>query len=491
METDASLASPLVLTSVYPPRDDDCACAEQAFLLISPFAPAENDCACSGVVQTLSADKPSAFLYRQVEGAYSAPLTKDFWLALSPYSPQGPSVLNALAWQRWQDFRRPRPLVEPVDYALAEQRLLLPQGQALPARLAPPQTLTVWMHLTSACNLACPYCYVHQSSASMNGKVAMQALERIFYTAQRRFFRGVKIKYAGGEAMLRFPLIQRLASRADKLAQQNNLTLQQVILSNGVRIRPGEAAWMVENGVRLMISLDGVGEVQDRARPYRDGRGSFRDVSRTVDDVLLPSGLRPIISITLTRYNADSAAQAVRWALERDLPISLNFYRQPVHVAASQAAEEQTIIEGMLAAYQVIERLLPRRPLLNGLLDRCQFPAHARPCGAGSSYLVVAPDGTIAPCQMALERANDPASCEDLIAGLEKNSLCNLDVEQKETCRQCPYRYYCAGGCPLEAYRLYGRWDAPSPNCRIYKALLPYALRLEGLRLLKIHGYLL
>jgi uncharacterized protein len=36
-------------------------------------------------------------------------------------------------------------------------------------------------------------------------------------------------------------------------------------------------------------------------------------------------------------------------------------------------------------------------------------------------------------------------------------------------------------------YRMTGRSDIKSPNCAIYKALFPEALRLEALRLLKYH----
>jgi len=61
----------------------------------------------------------------------------------------------------------------------------------------------------------------------------------------------------------------------------------------------------------------------------------------------------------------------------------------------------------------------------------------------------------------------------------------NISVEEKEGCRQCPWRYWCAGGCPLETFRITGRYDVKSPNCNIYRALFPEALRLEGLRLLK------
>jgi hypothetical protein len=38
---------------------------------------------------------------------------------------------------------------------------------------------------------------------------------------------------------------------------------------------------------------------------------------------------------------------------------------------------------------------------------------------------------------------------------------------------------------PVATFRATGRYDIKSPNCRIYKAIHPEALRLEGLRLLK------
>src|SRR5690606_37382877 len=120
----------------------------------------------------------------------------------------------------------------------------------------------------------------------------------------------------------------------------------------------------LENRVKLMISLDGVGETHDQLRPLKGGGPTFDRVAHTIDDVLLPRGLQPDITITLTRLNAAGAADAVRWALERDLPVSLNFFRQNPLTTSRQALalEETAIIEGMLAAYDVFANILPERP---------------------------------------------------------------------------------------------------------------------------------
>jgi sulfatase maturation enzyme AslB (radical SAM superfamily) len=55
----------------------------------------------------------------------------------------------------------------------------------------------------------------------------------------------------------------------------------------------------------------------------------------------------------------------------------------------------------------------------------------------------------------------------------------NPPVDEKEGCSTCDWQYSCAGGCPLETQHATGRADLPSPNCGIYQAIYPAALRLE------------
>ncbi|MBV6396090.1 MAG: hypothetical protein HFACDABA_01678 [Anaerolineales bacterium] len=487
-----SNTTPIILTGKHFFLDDDCACPDSPQIFTSLQDTFENDCACpsadsADLANLLPADNR---LYKQADSIYRDDLSSDFRLAFSPYAPQGPSVLNLSAWERWQNFAQPRPLSQPEDAILAQQNLIMPV--TAPARLPTPipEMLTAWMHVTNACNLDCPYCYVRKSSASMTEEIGLNAIGKIFQTASKRQFKNVKLKYAGGEATLQFRLLKKLAEHAEQLSQEYGLGLKQVILSNGTRITVQDAAWMLENNLRLMISLDGVGEIHDRTRPYRNGNGSFDAVRRTIDEVLLPGGLSPMITVTITQQNAGGAADAVRWALERDLSVSLNFYRHKPDSAEDLAAEENTLIDGMLAAYQVYEEVLPLRPFLNGLLDRTQAGGHLHTCGVGSSYLVINHEGALAQCQMQLDAPVSRALTDDLLLQVHNGPLKNISVEEKQNCNTCTYRYRCAGGCPLETYRASGRWDVSSPNCHIYKTLFPHAFRLEGLRLLKMHGWL-
>ena len=320
----------MVLVSVSGDQDEDCACADGVarILFVDGLADANNDCACADMPSNMGCADHYQMLYSRNPEIYLSDLGGGFCLAYNPLAPDGPSVLNKTAAARWHSFDAPDILTRPIDRILAEQRLLVPHQQSVRVQFGKPETLTVWLHVTNACNLDCSYCYVRKSSASMDTDTGQRVLEQVFSLAAARGFKRVKLKYAGGEAMLHWRLICQLHQRARELAASHPLALSEVVFSNGLRLRSEQAAWLRTGEVKLMISLDGIGATHDRQRPLKGGGGSFAEIEHAVDEVLLPNGVRPSISITVTRSNAHGIADVVRWALKRDLPVSLNFYRQ-------------------------------------------------------------------------------------------------------------------------------------------------------------------
>jgi len=468
----SSINSPVILTGAVVRYEDDCACSNQP------------------KVTYLQASQTSQYV--QTPGIHIEQLYDEHWLLFSPYAPGGPSVLNKAAWDRWHHFAIPNYLNQPVDKMLTQQNLIQTPGTVPEIRPAHPEVLTAWLHVTNACNLDCPYCYVRKSSEHMDESTGAKALESLFQTAQLHSFQQVKLKYAGGESTLHFKLIRKLSQQAGALSQRTGVGLDQVILSNGTHIRPAYADWIAENHIKMMVSLDGVGQTHDQLRPAKNGESAFRALEYTVDQILLPRGVAPFVTVTVTARNADGVADAVRWALARNLPVNLNFYRYTPQARQSQQLEleETAIIEGMLKAYAVFEEILPVRPFLNGLLDRVQAQAHLHTCGVGLEYVVITHKGKIAQCQMHVQDPNGELKEGDLLPVVSTGPIQNLPVHQKTGCRDCAYRYRCTGGCPIETFRATRRWDVQSPNCNIYRALFPKALRLEGLRLLKENGYL-
>lgn len=349
--------------------------------------------------------------------------------------------------------------------------------------------LTSWLHLTDRCNLRCDYCYLPHVREDMSPETGRAAIDATFRSALANGFKQVKFKYAGGESLLRFPLIVELHQYARTLADRHGLGLEGVILSNGTLLTPVMIETLKSLGLRLMISLDGLGAYHDVHRPYAGGRGSFADVAEAID-LALANGLVPNISVTISSRTAEGLPDVMAWILERELPFSLNFYRENDLSASHEDMQlnEEKIISGMLAGFKVIENNLPRRPFLGGIIDRANMSvSHTHTCGVGQNYLVFDQHGQIAKCQMHIRKPVADVHAADPLAVIRADQIGiqNISVEEKEGCKTCEWKYWCAGGCPLTTYRATGRYDVKSPNCNIYKALFPEALRLEGLRLLK------
>lgn len=465
------------------------------------------DCACAASSpSTHQATKTSLTDAPEVILAGSFPcvsLTANDYAVLTPNLPTI-IVLNQSALTVVHHFRQARPITDvphvwykmwgkAVLTSTLEQLIthgLLTQKDSVTREFVENSTtLSAWLHLTDRCNLRCAYCYLPHHRVDMPRITAHTALDAIFRSAITHDYQEVKLKYAGGEPMLRFPLVIELHQRAQALANRHNLTLEGVILSNGTLLTKQIVETMKSLGIHLMISLDGLADFHDRQRCYTNGRGSFADVQRAID-LALTHKLIPDISITVSARNAEGLPTLIEWILARDLPFSLNFYREnDLSVTHGDLRlAEQKINSGMLAAFEVIEANLPHRSLLASLVDRANLSVpHLFTCGAGRSYLVFDHVGGVAKCQMQISQAVIAAHVADPLTIVRKDQVAiqNISVEEKEGCRDCEWKYWCTGGCPLATYRATGRYDVKSPNCNIYKALYPKAVRLEGLRLLK------
>jgi uncharacterized protein len=431
-------------------------------------------------------------------------LDPEHTLLFNPVGDGSPAVVNEPAYRIFRRFAEPatvrdlmesRPAGEACDDVTAivsrlrQVSLVEPAGHRARPAFADSSVLTAWLHITNACNLRCPYCYVHKSAEGMDEATGTAAVEAVVASAARHGFSAVKLKYAGGEASLNHRLMVRLHRLARERTAESGLRLDATLLTNGVALPMPLIETLKAEGIKVMLSLDGVGDQHDRQRPTLNGRASFPLVEATIAK-LVEHGLAPHLSITITNRNAEGLAEVVRFALDRDLTFSLNFFRDNECAASSADLQytEQAIIDAMLGAFDVIGERLPRWSVLGAVLDRGQLlERRQRSCGVGQDYVVIDQRGGVAKCHMEIERTlGDVFTSDPLrLVRTDRSSALNLAVEEKEGCKSCAWRYSCSGGCTIATFRATGRYDIKSPNCNIYRAIYPAALKLEGLRLLK------
>jgi len=430
------------------------------------------------------------------------PIGGDHFVLFNPVGSGGAMVVNEPGRSVLQRFARPATLTEArvtgpesernarhVFDRLSQLGFIHPVGHIQEPEFAESKLLTAWLHVTNACNLRCPYCYVHKSAAKMDESTGRASVEAVIASAVTNGFPAVKFKYAGGEASLNHRLMLSLHEHARLLTRQHGLQLHATLLSNGVKLAPALIDKLREQDIRVMISLDGIGDHHDRQRPFASGKPSFQFVERTISE-LVNRGHPPHLSITVTNRNFSGLSDVVRFALERNLTFSLNFFRDNDCSAQfpDLRYEERAMISSLLDAFGVIEELLPRWSVLGSILDRGQLlQPRERSCGVGQDYVVIDQHGGIAKCHMEIERTLGDVIRDDPLQLVRKDLTLvqNLPVDAKEGCRDCTWRYWCSGGCAVATFRATGRYDIKSPNCNIYKAIYPAALRLEGLRILK------
>lgn len=462
---------------------EDCACPVSH---VEPEAP-------------LRTELPSGPLTR-AHGILGVRLDDDHYALFGPHGNGGVVVVNEAAHGLLESFAEPGHVPAPtaVEHESAPARavltrlldadLLHPCGVQPTPRFRESRELTVWMHVTNACNLACPYCYVRKSPEVMDAVTATETVDAIATSAVEHDFTSLRLKYAGGEASLNAKVLFALHDHAVARCEEAGLALSAVLLSNGVTISDAFARQLVDREIAVMISLDGIGAAHDIQRPTVGGRPSFAMVERSIERLRI-AGCAPHLSITITGRNVDGIAAVVRFALERELTFSFNFFRDNACSAGVKGLqyEEQAMIDGVMAAFVVIEEMLPPWSVLGSVLDRGQLlQPRQKACGVGDDYVVVDQHGQIAQCHMELGTTLGDVRHVDPIRAIRSESapIRNLLVDDKVGCRDCTWRHWCSGGCAVATFAATGKFDVRSPNCRIYKAVYPEAVRLEGLRLL-------
>lgn len=458
----------------------------------------ECDCACpdNGFTFHLKTENKKNKLIRS--NLYSAPLIDEYGLFFNPIQNTGVVVLNREAINLLDLFTKPvsvedvNDLPSPATSTIARMQslgILEPEGNQLHIHKQEPKTLSVWLHVTNECNLRCSYCYINKTQEKMEHDTGLASIDAILRSASIGGFKRIKIKFSGGEATLNLPLVFELNEYAKSRSSELGIDFESTVLSNGAALSERSIKTLLEQKIKLMISLDGVGAAHDTQRKFINGKGSFDWVNRTINRVIA-LGLKPFISITITDLNIDTLSETVAYVLSKGLPFNINFYRDTECALNSEdlRLHDDKIILAMKHAFKVIENNLPAYSLLGMLVDRSSFSqAHEKTCGVGESYLVIDQKGGIAKCHMEIEKPITSIYEHDPLSFIRVDSIGiqNLSVEEKEGCRDCEWRYWCTGGCPLLTYKTIGRYDVKSPYCRVYKAIYPDLLRLEGLRLLK------
>jgi uncharacterized protein len=142
--------------------------------------------------------------------------------------------------------------------------------------------LTLVTKVTRRCNLRCTYCndWRPGNAPIMSRPVLDSLLERAFADEQSAM---TAFAWHGGEpTMVPLDFFEYAFARQRELGTSTGRLSANLLQTNAVSLSDGWLDLIERNGVRLGVSLDGPPDLHDKQRPNVAGRGSYRQVAKTL-----------------------------------------------------------------------------------------------------------------------------------------------------------------------------------------------------------------
>ncbi len=358
------------------------------------------------------------------------------------------NVVNVLAWSQvavgalWvaaESWRSRRSRPEPgggETRAVDEPPALVRRGE----KNGGPHEAHV--QLTRACPLPCPSCHV--SPEAKGESVPLPVVEARFRELSSQ---GVFHVAVGGGEALAYPELARVVEAAHAAGLSIGLTTS------------GRGRVDTARGFdQINVSLDGLGEVYERARGYDGAQEALHAIQR-----LAAQGARVGANIVLSRDTFPSLRDTVNAAVQSGA--------RDIHLLRLKPAGRGT--EPYLSRRLAPEQALQLWPLLSSLVEEFAGVSFRVDC-AMTPWLAA---HGVDPERM---RAFGWTGCHggDALVAVDVNGRrtpCSfVDVEPSsdwisprlpEPCASCDYLDICRGGCHAVAQHLRGELLVPDPEC--------------------------
>jgi uncharacterized protein len=339
------------------------------------------------------------------------------------------------------------------------------------------------LHLTTACNMRCSYCYAPpHDGAPMSeevGRKAMQLASRLSSGAS------CGIVFFGGEPLMMKDRIKALMEYGREMERRQAGRFQFKITTNGVLLDESFLEFSIRNDLLIAMSFDGVREAHDRHRRLADGRPTF-DV--LVDKLRLLLAVRPYASVLMV-INPDTAqhlADSVSFLLDqgcRYLIVSLNYAAQ-WQESDFRVLQRQYKRLGKLYIQWTKESrkfyLSPLEVKLSSHINRHCF--HKERCELAQRQLSVDPAGYLYPCVQFPKAGPDSSWCVGHVdRGIDETArkrIHDASEAEKSSCATCAVKERCNNTCGCLNWQTTGAINEVSPVlCRYEQMLMPIADR--------------
>lgn len=304
-----------------------------------------------------------------------------------------------------------------------------------------------YLHPTHRCNFHCWYCYNAKITKDKSNELStndwIKSIEKLEQIGIKKFV------ITGGEPLLREDLYEILK-------RTKTTTISYELLTNGSLFNE-ENFWKLNSVIdRFVISLDSLDkEIQGRNR----GIKYFNHILKNIEMFSKYFPEKLWIRSIITSDNINDIERTRRELRER-----YNISNYVATIFLPNSYEQIPSMPDIKKLIKIENEHINEETFLN------YGPNYKLKCGGGTSIIAIDAKGDIYPCQNFIEETQFKISnvlndnwYDELMDSPIRERFRKLSVNEKEICKECPYRYLCGGGCPAISWRVYKRLDAFLP----------------------------
>ena len=350
------------------------------------------------------------------------------------------------------------------------------------------------LHIAHDCNLACRYCFAeegeyHGRRALMSYEVGKKALDFLIANSGAR--RNLEVDFFGGEPLMNWEVVKQLVEYGRSQEELHNKKFRFTLTTNGVLLNDEIMEFSNREMSNVVLSLDGRQDVNDRMRPFRNGKGSY--------DLIVPkfqklaesrNQEKYYIRGTFTRDNLDFSKDVLHFA-------DLGFEQISIEPVVGEDSDFYSIkkedLPQIFEEYDKLAKFLIEREksgrgfnFFHFMIDLEGGPCVSKRlsgCGSGTEYLAVTPWGDFYPCHQFV--GQEEFLMGNVDEGITKPEIAEefrgCSVYSKESCRTCFARFYCSGGCMANSYKFHNTiHDTYEVSCEMERKRVECAIMIKA-----------
>lgn len=353
-----------------------------------------------------------------------------------------------------------------------------------------PLITMICMNISHTCDLSCNYCYAgggsyFQKEKMMDKNTAEKSIDFLINNSGEE--KSLSVSFFGGEPLLNFSILKHTVKYARAQGKLHDKKFEFHVTTNGLHLTKEIQKFLNKEKFSIIVSFDGPKRIHNKQRPYRNGKGSYKNV---MNNALQFLETRNPYGITIRGTFTGKSHKISDMIMH---PVKLGFRRISVEPCMLPPDHEYAIrledIPKIKKSYDEVAKTYLKNLSKGNLFEFFHFFSimdsiyspipQLTQCGASRGYVGISPTGDIYPCHSLIhidEYKLGNVFDGDVNRDVQK-TFHSANVQGKEKCKTCWAKYFCGGGCHAHAIK-YGNgiFEPYEVECSLFKHRLELAM---------------